>query len=188
MDRIDLRCILDEGNVIVEADSPSGICACQSSVGNDFLAAITEPNLCELYRMVITRVRTSGRALTFDFRCDTADLKRDSYVRIGAIRDGNRLFVEVLNGTRKETPHATRVQLLDPAAPRGTDFLMVCSWCKQVKLSDERWVEIEEAMHELKLLQRAEMPALSHGLCRTCAERVMADFIRQLDDASTTIG
>ena len=188
MDRIDLRCILDEGNVIVEADSPSGICACQSSVGTDFVAAISEPNLSELYQMMITRVRTSGRAMTFDFRCDTADLRRDSYVRIGLIRDGERRFVEVLNGTRKETPHAVRVQLLDPAAPRSTELLMVCSWCKQVKLSEDRWVEVEEAMHELQLLQRAEMPALSHGLCRNCAERVMADFIRQLDNAGTMIG
>ena len=104
------------------------------------------------------------------------------------VLDGERRFVEVLNGTRKETPHAVRVQLLDPAAPRSTELLMVCSWCKQVKLSEDRWVEVEEAMHELQLLQRAEMPALSHGLCRNCAERVMADFIRQLDNAGTMIG
>lgn len=178
--RIDLRCLLDDQNIILEAESPSGICGGPESVGTDFLAAITDLSLRELYRMILTRVRETGQTLTFNLRCDTAELRRLSFVRIDRVRRDGRDLLEVVNGMLDERPHAMRLALLDPAVPHTPEFLTICSWCKQVKLADGRWVEVEEAMHALHLFQQPELPGLSHGMCPACAEQVRADFARQI--------
>ncbi len=180
LNRIDLRCWLDDRNIIREAESPSGICGGPESVGTDFLAAITDLSLRELYRMILARVRETGQSLTFHLRCDTAELRRLSFVRISRVRRDGSDGVEVLNGTLDERPHAQRLALLDPAGPHRPEFLTICSWCKQVKLADGRWVEVEEAMRVLQLFQQAALPGLSHGLCAVCAEQVRADFARQI--------
>lgn len=180
LDRIDLRCLLDDSNVILAAESPSGICGGPESVGVDFLAAISDLSLRELYRMIISRVRETGQTLTFHLRCDTAELRRLSFVRIGRGRHDGRDCLEVVNGTLDERPHATRLALLDPAVPHSPDFLTICSWCKQVKLAGDRWVEVEQAMHELHLFQQPTLPGLTHGMCPACAERLRAEFARQV--------
>lgn len=178
--RIDLRCLLDENNLIVAAESPSGICGGPESVGADFLAAIADLSLRELYRMILTRVRETGQTLEFHLRCDTAELRRLSFVRIGRAPHGGGASLEVVNGTLDERPHAQRLALLDPAVPHSPELLTICSWCKQVKLADGRWAEVEEAMHALHLFQQPEMPGLTHGMCPACAEQVRADFARQI--------
>lgn len=178
MDRIDLRCLLDDENVIIDASSPSSECA--SDVGGNFLQAITDASLREIFRMIITRVRETGQSMTFSLRCDTAELKRLSYVRIGLHQTANGPRVEVVNGTLRETQHRVRLALLDEAVPRGPGIMLICSWCKQLKLPDGRWVEVEEAMRELQLFEQSVLPRLSHGMCPTCAETVWADFKRQV--------
>ncbi|WP_415910927.1 hypothetical protein [Oleiharenicola sp. Vm1] len=186
MDRVDLRCLLDEAHLIVEAESPSAVCACAGSVGTNFLAAISDPSLRELYHMIIERVRSSGDSLSFSLRCDTPEFKRLSWVRFRPRSKGAHQFVEVENGTWNEIPHAVRVTLLDETVARGPEFVIICSWCKQVKLGEGRWGEVEDAMRELQLFHRPVMPSLSHGLCPDCARRVRADFLRQIEASPLT--
>jgi mRNA-degrading endonuclease toxin of MazEF toxin-antitoxin module len=62
--------------------------------------------------------------------------------------------------------------LLDPAAPRSGELVVVCGWCKQVKLGAERWVEVEEAAVALKLFERPTIPRVSHGICERCSAAV----------------
>lgn len=183
MDRIDLRCVLDEKDVIIEASSPSSLCAAE--VGGNFLQAISDMSLRELFRMIIARVRETGQSMIFSLRCDTAELKRLSYVRVGLHQTAAGSRVEVVNGTLQETKHRIRLTLLDDEVPRGPEILMICSWCKQVKLAGGRWVEVEEAMQELQLFEQRVLPRLSHGMCPTCAEAVRADMLRQVAASGT---
>lgn len=180
MNRVDLRCLLDEAHQIVEAHSASGLCDASSVTGTNFLSAITDASLRELFYLVIARVRETGRPMMFYLRCDTADVRRRSYVRLGMHFRDAQSWVEVVNGTEEEAPHAQRLALLDPAAERGTGLLKICSWCKQVKLDEHRWTEVEEAMRELRLMEQPVLPRLSHGMCPTCAEAVRAEFARQI--------
>jgi hypothetical protein len=179
---VDLRCVLDDQNEIVEAASPSGLCSATDALGTNFLTAITEATLQEFYHLIIARVRETGRPMTFALRCDTAEVRRMSFVRLGRCTRAEQVCVEVINGTREESPHPVRLALLDPAAERGLDFLTICSWCKQVRMPDGRWVEVDEAMHELRLFEQRVLPRLTHGMCPRCADAVRAEFARQLQD------
>lgn len=188
MERVDLRCLLDDDNVVVEANSPSAICSSEGVVGINFLEAITDLSLRGLYQMIVDRVRQTGQSMRFSLRCDTPEFKRLAFVRFNRLEQDGIRRVEVLNGTLNETPYAVPLSLLDGAAPRGTELLLICSWCKQVKLADNRWVEVETAMQELHLFHRAVVPGLSHGMCRTCAERVKAEFARQIAQPNDSSG
>jgi hypothetical protein len=184
LNRIDLRLLLDQGNRIVYAESPSCVCDAQAFAGTDYLAAISDVGLRELYRMIVTRVRETGQVLTFRLRCDTPELRRLSFVRFDRAAEAGREGIEVVNGTLEERPHDRRLTLLDPQAPRTDELVTICSWCKQVRLPDGRWVEVEEAMRDLQLFEQPVVPGLSHGMCPVCAEVVRADFARQVAHAS----
>jgi hypothetical protein len=62
------------------------------------------------------------------------------------------------------------ILLLDPRAPRVSEFLTICSWCKRALLPEEEWVEVEEAIASLCLFDGTVLPQLTHGICPTCSE------------------
>jgi hypothetical protein len=49
----------------------------------------------------------------------------------------------------------------------------MCGWCDRFRVGED-WVEVEEAAARLKLLQRSNPPAISHGICPDCTEMLMA--------------
>ena len=71
-----------------------------------------------------------------------------------------------------------KVDLLDPALPRGTDFLEMCSWCKKVKAPD--WVEVEEGVARLGLFQEPGLPRVSHGICPDCSRVLRRQITKRI--------
>jgi hypothetical protein len=74
---------------------------------------------------------------------------------------------------RSEEEREEPQPILDPEAPRGTDMLTMCGWCDRFEVGDE-WVEVEEAAKRLGLFVRSELPAISHGICPSCSEMLLA--------------
>jgi hypothetical protein len=70
------------------------------------------------------------------------------------------------------------VALLDPNSQRSTDVIIVCSWCKNIKIGDDQWVEIEEAVARLGLFNADYLPQLSHGICPACSESVWSELVK----------
>jgi hypothetical protein len=114
--------------------------------------------------------RTAGRRRR-PFRCDGPEVRREMNIRIVA-RPGGRV---VLFGarTRSEEPRDLPQRLLDPATPRNDEVLEMCGWCDRFEVDGE-WVEVEEAARRLELLNRPELPALSHGICPDCNAMLLA--------------
>ncbi len=52
---------------------------------------------------------------------------------------------------------------------QGQSLLVMCSWCKAVKVGDDTWVEVEDAVDRLKLFDFRYLPQISHGVCPSCA-------------------
>lgn len=57
-------------------------------------------------------------------------------------------------------------------------YIVMCAWCRKIKTEDERWVTIEEYMWEKDERQ------ISHGLCKSCAERQMKMLSEGLTEPS----
>jgi hypothetical protein len=49
----------------------------------------------------------------------------------------------------------------------------MCSWCKQVRLAEAVWVEVEEALVQLGLLELESLPQITHGACQACYADIM---------------
>jgi hypothetical protein len=63
--------------------------------------------------------------------------------------------------------------LLDASTPRSDDIIIVCSWCKKLRVSDGRWLELEQGVRELELFDRdLPMPRISHHICPDCLKKL----------------
>jgi hypothetical protein len=75
--------------------------------------------------------------------------------------------------------------LLARSALRSERRLGACGWCSRIKLGEDRWVEAETVVRELRLFEEERLPQLAHGICVTCLAAVRRDLERGTD--STTI-
>lgn len=138
-------------------------------LGSELMASITDPQTQHLYRMLIQRVRGSGRSARFGYRCDAPDCRRLMEMRMR------------YDQTTKQVEFRSRVQLIERREPmaifdstqtqRSDDLLSVCSWCKAV-LADQTWVEVEQAVMRLRLFASDALPRISHGICPDCSQRL----------------
>jgi hypothetical protein len=77
-----------------------------------------------------------------------------------------------LQGKMLRSESRPPIRLLDQEALRSEDSLTVCSWCKCIRRSPDRWVEVEVASKELGLFQATALPFLSHGICPNCEKQI----------------
>jgi len=132
----------------------------------DFLST---PEVHQIYRTVLERVRRLLRPVRFPIRCDSPGLRRSMTLSLTPQAEGKILFECRLDRLETRGP----APLLDPRRPRSEDLLAVCSWCKRVRAGEE-WLEIEEAIAALDLFGQECLPRLTHGICPACKERVLA--------------
>ncbi|MFN6963441.1 MAG: PAS domain-containing protein [Pyrinomonadaceae bacterium] len=143
-------------------------------VGRSLWDFIADPETREVYRMILARVR-AGRTVELDVRCDAPDVSR--LLRL-AIRRHDDDEIEFECSTLAVAPRPREASLIDRGARRARDWVViVCSWCKRVQTPRTgQWVEIDDAVRDLGLLAREVLPGLSHGICRSCRERV-SEFV-----------
>jgi hypothetical protein len=84
-------------------------------------------------------------------------------LEISALPEQGLLCTAELKRAERRHP----VTLLDPHVPRSETLLRVCSWCKRVPTDDGLWLEIEQAISVLSLVEEVP-PAISHTICDRC--------------------
>ena len=125
-----------------------------------------------LFEIILTKVRTEGRPKVIPYRCDTPGLRRFMELEVRLAEDGMVEFRSRI--VREERRESVRLMELD--VERSDELLCMCSWCKRVSLPEARWVEVEEAVEELRLFEATILPKVSHGICPAC----LASFDYQL--------
>lgn len=128
---------------------------------------ITDLTTRQLYRDVLILVRR-GRPLRFNFRCDSPTCRRLMEMNIGCVDNG---AVEYRIRTITESNRPSQL-LLEPNIDRFAELLRVCSWCKMIHVGDG-WVEAEDAITSLGLFERPTLPAITHGICEQCYQRMI---------------
>lgn len=139
-------------------------------VGKSLWSAISDPATRALYQTLVGRVRRGGGPSSFHFRCDSPSKRRELEMRIAARADDALRFTTSL--LREEERPA--VPLLDPAAARAGAIVIVCGWCARVRVPEDRWVEVEVAVRLLRLFEGTALPRLSHGICPSCSDKMIA--------------
>ena len=141
-----------------------------ASLGRSLWDFVAGAELVKLQRMLVRRIRGEARSVELPFRCDGPGVRREMDLRIAANASG-RLVAFSARPRREEAREPQ--PLLDAGAARGAGTLTMCGWCDRF-LVDGEWVEIEEAARRLELFRRAELPAISHGVCPACSEMLLA--------------
>jgi hypothetical protein len=134
---------------------------------------ISDNKTAHLYELMFAKVKQHDEPLTFHFRCDTADKRRVIELKIFLV---NETTIGVRNCTIDEVARPS-VTHLEPLVETSEQFLTMCSWCKKVRVENDQWLEVEEAIRQLNLFHQSPVPALTHTICNTC-------YARQLEELS----
>lgn len=118
-----------------------------------------------LYRLLVRRVR---RGAQIEFRLvvkvgGDVQLRR---MKMQAIGGGESVVFESSLIDVSESEATPPLSSGDGESPEA--LLIVCSWCDRLKLPDETWVEVEQAVSRLGLFERETPPKLTHGVCEDC--------------------
>ena len=125
-----------------------------------------------LYELALKRVRTRQIAMTFPYRCDSPDRRR--YCELD-LRPGVRNEIEFESRILREVSRS-KVELLDRRAPRSDELIRMCAWCSRVRRPDTLWVDVEEALRSMELLNGDEVPKVTHGICPDCQSAVFEEL------------
>jgi hypothetical protein len=178
-----LAYVVDRENRIVSIDGPwdefarandaPGLTR-ESVIGRPLFDYVAGTETRELVGLLLERAR-KGPVLPVPFRCDSPSRRR--FLRLDLRGDpSGSVRCESILEREEERPART---LLDAAAARGEGMVVLCSWCKKVRLGKDRWVEVDEAVDTLQLFEQPTPPHLSHGICEACGEAVRKSWGRE---------
>jgi hypothetical protein len=138
-------------------------------LGSDLMASIADARTRHIYGLLIQRVRDCGSLAHFGYRCDAPDCRRLMKMQMH------------YDEARKQVEFRSRVLLIEQRKPvalldanrtsRTEDTILVCSWCKTV-LTDQAWIEVEQAVKRLRLFSADALPQISHGICPQCSKHL----------------
>ena len=138
----------------------------EGSISNSVWNFISDETTQQIYRDMLKRIR-SGRRIRFPFRCDAPDCRRRLEMNMSPLERGSIEFQVRTLALEKRPPQA----LLDIQQQRSSTLLRMCAWCKKV-WSDGAWLEIEEAIVQMNLLDAPSLPMLTHTICEECDEQM----------------
>jgi hypothetical protein len=147
-----------------------------SVLGRSLLDYIDGAETAELVALLFERARRTPVS-SIPFRCDSPTRRR--FLRL-ALRADKKGQVRCESTLEREEERAFQ-PLLDAGVAREGGLVVMCSWCRKVRLPDGRWVEVEEAAAPLRLF--GSSPQISHGVCEPCAEMVRASRRRPDGDS-----
>ena len=141
----------------------------------------------QLYRTMLRHVRSDGLPVRFRFRCDAPTVRRLLAMEIAAIDSGHVCFTVSPVAEVERSP----VPLLEGShkVARGGQLLM-CGWCQDVQLGDDRWVRAEQAVAALGLFEGEAIPTISHGICPSCHDELTGALLDPTiaESGSATLG
>ncbi len=143
----------------------------RTTLGRSIWDSLADRTTVHLYQAMVERVRADGTAVRFCFRCDALDRKRLLGMEITPALDGAVDFR--ISTVAEEAREA--VALLTGAQSRDAGALLtMCSWCKRVRLPNDEWVQVEQAVQALGLFGGAPLPHVTHGICPACSDSLNA--------------
>jgi hypothetical protein len=169
--------VIDDQDRLVQVDpgfyrfaEESGWTESDASLGRVLWDFVAGEELRSLQRMLLRRIRSEGISVELPFRCDAPALRREMNIRIAPSSAGLLVLFDAY--LRAEEPREFQ-PLLDPAAERSEELIEMCGWCDRFQVAGE-WLEVEEAAARLGLFRHNQPPAISHSICSTCSEMLLA--------------
>lgn len=132
---------------------------------------IEGPDTKHIFKVLFAKIREDKMERVVHFRCDTPAFRRFMKMRIYSDADKGLVFQTstiMVEPFKKPLPLLTRLQ-------NGGETILMCSACKKVKIHDDQWQEVEQALETLGLFNQAAPITVSHGFCDDCAEKYKSE-------------
>ncbi|HEV2692439.1 MAG TPA: hypothetical protein VG347_06040 [Verrucomicrobiae bacterium] len=133
----------------------------KSMVGTRLWKHISDLTVRHFYKVLMGKVRKTGKCVAVPFRCDSPHLLRFMEMKITKLDNDALEFKNVL--VREECRKRPASLLTDELEHK---MLLMCLGCDRVKLT--RWLEPEHAAQKLKLFEKSVLPLVSHSVCPQC--------------------
>lgn len=143
-------------------------------LGRNLFEFIVDATTQQLYRQMLARIR-SGQDLQYSYRCDSPDRRRLMEMEMRLVDDdGSVEFRSVPVEEHARAPlHLPQADGADE--PPDTELQRSCGWCNRLEVEGE-WLEIEEALPKLGVMEQRSPATLTHGMCDDCLERMLAEL------------
>lgn len=165
IDHQDVFVRLCEGwQVFAEENLGAESCYVDQVLGSPLWSHIRGRETRELYRILLAKVRRTGRPVTLPYRCDSPSTRRSFEMSIEPAGDGAVEFRNRILAVEERDP----MELLSADAPRSAAELPVCSLCRKVAVAPDEWLEVEDAVARLQLFDAVRLPRLGETLCKPC--------------------
>jgi hypothetical protein len=143
-------------------------------IGLSALSCVADSTSALMFGRLFERVLQTGNRISFPIRCDAPDRRRSLELTITRREPSGLRVTTTLTGSEARR----RVALLDRRHPRSEALLRMCGWCKLVEV-EGRWCEVEEAIAALRLFEADAVPAVTHGMCPACTDRLLRELTPQ---------
>jgi hypothetical protein len=144
----------------------------QTELGRPLFSVIADEETRHIYQVLIQRARASGQALAFGYRCDSPNQRRWMQMQMRYLANSDEIEF-ASRALRTEARPQVPLIACNRIQPASRRILSMCSWCKSV-LTGQAWVEVEEAVRQLRLFASDAMPRISHGICPDCSKRLLS--------------
>ena len=163
-DRDRITAVSDNWDTFAEANGAPDLCLSSNVLGTKLWDHIHDWETGHIYENLLAKVRDSGKSISVPIRCDAPAVKRHIDVRMKPLQDGSVAFICRIVALE---PRAA-VKLLSESVPRSDELLRICSFCKQIDLGQDQWVETETGIAKLGLFNQPALPGLTHTICPAC--------------------
>jgi len=133
-------------------------------VGRSLFDFIAGDETQRIYQLLLRRVRALDAPIIVPFRCDSPDVRRHMRLEIRPARERGIEF----RGVCLRSEARRHLRLVDASERRRRTPLVTCSFCLLVQIPHDEWVEAEDAVVRLGLLDGEAPPRLVFGVCPAC--------------------
>ena len=130
----------------------------------------------DLYTLLLTSVRVSGRTASYPYRCDSPTLRRLMEMSVSPGDDGDLVFSSRIVST-EPLPHAV---LFGQSLPYSIGRVDVCGNCRKVRDRDG-WTDIIDLLGKGRITARRNSFTVMYRICpecRTAIRRQSSELLR----------
>jgi hypothetical protein len=174
-----LEYVVNANDVIVQvnetwerfAEANEGEEVGRGAVGTWLWQHLSGKEVKHLYRVLLERVRATGRPVSVPFRCDAPHIRRSMMMEVAPLENQAVRFSSWTVEEKERPPIEILAAGRDEA---GHQSVMMCAWCKRIEAGDGVWHDLEEALARGDLLQGQPLPRIIHAVCPDCRSMVLA--------------
>jgi len=148
-----------------EENDGGGKCHPDFVKGKSIMQFIADHETIHILESIIRKARNSKQLIKrIPFRCDSPSKRRFmelSLIPLG--HDDIEFRSTILNIEEREA-----IAVLQSNVPTSEEFIRICSYCKKMAVSENKWVDLEIAVSSLKLFEKSTLPQISHSVCPSC--------------------